>query len=118
MKPLGLEHMRLDQVKDRLEGKGDVADLVGQRLGRQVDALAFEPGALAVQRDMLPKLVEDDRRQKVRADEAARCGVERRGSLADRLAIAAAELLAHRLDHLEAARDLLQRSGDVLTQLR
>lgn len=38
VKPLGLEHMRLDQVEDRLEGEGDVPDLIGQGLGRQTDA--------------------------------------------------------------------------------
>jgi len=118
MKPLGLEHMCLDQVEDRLEGEGDVPDLIGQGLGRQIDALTFEPRALAVQRDVLPELVEHDRRQQLRADEAARRGMERCGSLTDRLAIAAGKLLAHRLDHLEAARDLLQRFRHVLAQLR
>ena len=34
VKPLGLEHMCLDQVKDRLEGEGNVTDLIGQGLGR------------------------------------------------------------------------------------
>lgn len=34
--------------------------------------LTFEPRALAVQRDVLPELVEHDRRQQLRADEAAR----------------------------------------------
>lgn len=77
MKPLGLEHMGLDQVKDRLEGEGDVPDLIGQGPGRQIDALTFEPRALAVQRDVLPELVEHDRRQQLRADEAARRGMRR-----------------------------------------
>ena len=67
---------------------------------------------------MLSKLVEHDRRQQMRAEEAARRGMERRGSLADRLAIPARELLPHRLDHLEASRDLLQRFRHVLAQLR
>lgn len=56
MKPLSLEHMCLDQVEDRLKGEGDVSDLIGQRLGRQIDALTFEPRALAVQRDVCPNL--------------------------------------------------------------
>ena len=38
--------------------------------------------------------------------------------LADLLAIAAGELLAYRLDHLEATRDLLQRLGHILSDLR
>ena len=77
-----------------------------------------EARALAVQRDMLSELVEHDRRQQMRAEEAARRGMERRGRLADRLAIPARELLPHRLDHLEAARDLLERFRHVLAQLR
>ena len=52
------------------------------------------------------------------AEEAARRGMERRGRLADLLAVPAGELLPHRLDDLEAARDLLQRLGHVLAQLR
>src|SRR3546814_4189409 len=43
--------------------------------------------------------------------------MERRRRLTDRLAIAAGELLAHRLDHLPPARDHLQRLGHVLAQL-
>lgn len=54
----------------------------------------------------------------LRADEAARCGMERRRRLADLLAIAASELLAHGLDDLEPARDLLQRLGYILAELR
>lgn len=38
--------------------------------------------------------------------------------LADLLAVAATELLAHRLNHLGPARDLLQRLGHLLVQLR
>src|SRR3546814_16796728 len=43
--------------------------------------------------------------------------MERRRRLTDRLAIAAGELLAHRLDHLPPARDHLQSLGHVLAQL-
>jgi hypothetical protein len=94
-----------------------VTDLIGQRRQRQVDLLALEARALAVERDMHAELVEQDRRQQLWADEAARRGMERRGRLADLLAIAAGELLAHRLDDLEAARDLFQRLGDIFAQL-
>ena len=51
---------------------------------------------------MLSELVEQDCRQQLRAEEAARRGMERRGRLADLLAIPARELLPHRLDDLEA----------------
>ncbi|MGY4437355.1 hypothetical protein ACVW04_000137 [Bradyrhizobium sp. LM2.3] len=72
-----------------------MADLVGQRRQRQVDPLALEARTLAVERDMHAELVEQDRRQQLWADEAARRGMERRGRLADLLAIAAGELLAY-----------------------
>ena len=67
---------------------------------------------------MHAELVEQDRRQQLRADEAARRGMERCRRLADLLAIAAGELFPHRLDQLEPARDLLQRLGHILAQLR
>lgn len=62
---------------------------------------------------MHAEVVEQDRRQQLRTDEAAWRGMERRRHLADRLAIAAGELFAHRLDQLEAARNLLRRLGSV-----
>src|SRR4051794_9783198 len=67
---------------------------------------------------MHAELVEQDRRQQLRPDEAARRGMERRRRLGDLFAIAAGELLAHCLDDLEAARDLLQRLGHNLSDLR
>src|SRR3954471_21307480 len=67
---------------------------------------------------MHAELVEQDGRQQLWADEAARRGMERRRWLADLLAIPAGELLAHRLDDLEAARDLLQGLGHILADLR
>ena len=118
MKALGSEHMALDQVEERHHGESPVTDLIGQRRQRQVDLLALEARALAVERDMHAELVEQDRRQQLRTDEAARRGMERCRRLADLLAIAASELLAHGLDDLEPARDLLQRLGHILAQLR
>ena len=94
-----------------------MADLVGQRRQRQIDPLAFEARALPIERGVHAELVEQDRRQQRRADQAARRGVERRGRLADLLAVATGELLAHRLDQFEAARDLLQRLGHVFADL-
>ncbi len=117
MKALGREHMGLDQVEDWLQGDGSMADLVGQRRQGQVHPLGLEARALTVHRDVLPELVQDDRRQQLQADEAAWRGMERRRRLADIAAIAATELLAHRLDQPEAARDVLQRFGHVLAAL-
>ncbi|MBB4367110.1 hypothetical protein GGD65_008186 [Bradyrhizobium sp. CIR18] len=118
MKALGREHMTLDQLEERHDGEGPVADLVGQRRQRQVDPLGLKAHTLAVERDMHAELVEQDRRQQLRTDEAARRGIERCWRLADLLAIAAGELFPHRLDQLEPARDLLQRLGHILAQLR
>ena len=39
MKALGREHMAFDQVEERHDGEGPVADLVGQRRQRQIDPL-------------------------------------------------------------------------------
>ena len=80
MKALGSEHMALDQVEERHHGEGPVTDLIGQRRQRQVDPLALEARALAVERDMHAELVEQDRRQQLRADEAARRGIEQPGA--------------------------------------
>ncbi len=86
------------------------------RQGRQaeIDALARVAVPLPVQRLVLPILLEDDRRQQVGTCPAPRCRVERRRRLGDRFAMAAGELLTHRLDHLPAARDHGQRLGHVL----
>src|SRR5439155_22952628 len=105
MKALGREHMALDQMEERHDGEGSVADLIGQRRHRQVDPLGLEARALTVERSMHAELVEQDRRQQLRADEAAWRCMERRRRLADRLAIAAGELFAHRFDQFEPARD-------------
>jgi len=66
---------------------------------------------------MLAELVKQDHRQKIGAGPTARDGMERGRGLADLLAIAAGELLAHRLDHFPLARNDLEGLGDVLTQL-
>lgn len=43
-KALGREDMRLDQIKDRQERGGSIPDLIRQRRGRKLDALAFGIG--------------------------------------------------------------------------
>jgi hypothetical protein len=118
MQALGSEHMALDQMEERHNGKGSVTNLIGQRRQRQIDPLALQARTLAVERYVHAELVEQDRRQQLRADEAARRGMERRRRLGDPLAITAGELLAHRLNDLEATRDLLQRLGHILANLR
>lgn len=67
---------------------------------------------------MLPELLEQDHRQKVRSGKATRRHMEGCRRLRDLLARPARELFAHRLDDLPLARDHLQRLGDIFAQLR
>ena len=66
---------------------------------------------------MLAELLEHDHRQQARARPGARNDMERRRRLADLLAVAAGELLAHRLDHLPPARRRLQGPRHILAEL-
>ena len=117
MQSFGGKDMGLDPPDQRLQHRAAGADLVGQ--GGEAERHAF-PGiafGLAVQRLMLAELLEQDHRQEAGAGPAARDDMERRRRLADLLAVAARELLAHVLDHLPLPRDHLQRLGDVLAEL-
>ncbi len=117
MKPLGRHHMRLHQTKDRIERRADRSH--GVRHGRQRDRHAFQGVAfgLTVQRLVLAELFEHDHRQKARARPSSWDNVERRGRLRDLFAIAAGELLAHRLDNLPLTGLRLQRPRHVLPEL-
>jgi hypothetical protein len=117
VQPVGGQDMGLDQRMERLQRRGAGADLVGQRRDAEINALPGIALALAVERLVLPKLLEQDHGQQVRSGKAARGHMERRWRLRDRLATPARELLPYRLDHLPLPRDDLQRFGDVLTQL-
>src|SRR5450759_349227 len=66
---------------------------------------------------MLPKLLEQDHRQKTGTGPAPGDHMERRRSLADLLTVPAGELLADMLDHLPLARNRFQRLGDIFAQL-
>ena len=108
--------MRLDAPQQRCQHGNARAHLVGQ--GRQAERHTL-PGVafgLAVQRLMLPVLLEQDHRQQARAGPAARDHMKGGRRLADLLAVAAGKLLADMLDHLPSPRDHLQRLGDVLAQ--
>ena len=112
MQSLGREDMRFDPPEERLQHRAAGPDLIGQ--GRQAERHAF-PGVafgLAVERLMLPELLEQDHRQQAGTGPAAGDHMERRRRLADLLAVPAGELLADMLDHLPLARDHLQRLGD------
>jgi hypothetical protein len=99
------------------ERRGAGADLVGEGREAELDAFTGVALDLPVQRLVLAELLEEDCRQQVRASPAPRRRVERRRGLADPLAVPAGELLPHGLHHLPAARDHLQRLGDILAEL-
>ena len=67
---------------------------------------------------MLPVLLIDNGGQQVRTRPAPWDRVVRRWRLRELLAVAAGELLAHRLNHLPLARNHLQRLGHVFAHLR
>src|SRR5205814_4532705 len=111
------EDMRLDPPEERRQHRAATTHLVGR--GRQAEGYAL-PGVavgLAVERLMLPVLLEQDHRQQAGAGPTPGNDMERRRSLADLLAVAARELLADMLDHLPLPWDHLQRLGDILAQL-
>src|SRR5205085_9036694 len=72
---------------------------------------------LAIERLMLPKLLEQDHRQKTGTGPTARDHMERGRRLADLLAVPASELLPDMLDHFPLARDGFQRLGESFAQL-
>ena len=111
------EDMRFNTPEDRFQHRAAGPDLVGQ--GRQAQRHAFLGVAfgLAVERLMLPELLEQDHREQAGTGPASGDHMERRRRLADLLAIPASELLAHVLDHLPLARNRFQRLGDGLAQL-
>src|SRR6202007_1269341 len=96
--------MRLDPPQERGQHRTAGADLISQ--GRQAEGDPLPPIALgpAIERLMLPELLEQDHRQQARAGPAACNHVKRRRRLADLLAVAAGELLADMLDHLPLSR--------------
>jgi hypothetical protein len=72
---------------------------------------------LAIERLVLPVLLEHDHGEQARSGKAARQHRERRRRLADLLAVPARELLAHGLHHLPLSRHHLEPLGHVLPQL-
>src|ERR1700751_5615098 len=108
--------MGLDQAKQGIKRSTDLSH--GVCHGRERDRYAFESVALglAVERLMLTKLLEHDHRQQAGAGPSPGDGMEWRGRLADLLAIAAAELLPHRLDHFPLTRRAFQRPGHVFAE--
>ena len=117
MQSFSREDMRFNTPEDRFEHRAAGANLVGQ--GRQAERQAFLGVAfgLAVERLMLPKLLEQDHREQARTSPAPCDHMEWRRSLADLLAVPASELLADMLDHFPLAWDGFQCLSDGLAQL-
>jgi hypothetical protein len=115
---LGRQHIGFETIMERTKGVAAGAHLIGKRREAQRHAFTRIALGLAVQRLMLAELLEQDHGQEIGAGEASRRHMEGRGRLADLLAIAAGELLAHMLDHLPLPRNHLERLGDVLAELR
>jgi hypothetical protein len=106
--------MGFDQRYQRRENCCASTHPVSKRGNAEIDPLTKEALALAVQRLMLAELGVHDRRQQIRTGAAAGNDMEWGRRLCDRLAGPAGEFLPHRLDHLVAARNALQRLGDRL----
>ena len=117
MEPLAGKDMSLDAREDWLHHGANRAHLVGQGRQAQRHALAGIAFGLAVQRLMLAELLERDHRQQAGAGPAAGNHMKGRRRLADRLAVAAGELLTHMLDHLPLPGDHLERRGDIFAEL-
>lgn len=109
--------MGFERLEQRHQRRGAGADLVGERRQAERHAFAGIAFSLAVERLMLAELLEQDHRQQAGTGPTPWGGVERRRSLAGRLAVAAGELLPHMLAHLPLPRHHLQRLGDILAQL-
>ena len=109
--------MRLEALEDRFQHGATGAHLVRHRRQADDHTLTGVAFGLPVKRLVLPKLLEGDHGQQVGTSPATTDNVEGRRRLADRLTVAAAELLADVLDDLPAPWDDLERLGDVLAQL-
>ena len=117
MDPLGREHVRPDRLDQRHQAGGCGADPVGKGADVDLHAFAGVDRALPGERQMLAVLGRQHQGEQVRAGTATGDRVRGGRRLADRLAAAAGDLLAHMLDHLPAPRHAFEGLGDVLAEL-
>lgn len=117
VEPLGGQHMGIVQQGDRPERGADGTDLIGERREAQGDPFRLQSVALAIERLMQSVFLEDEICEKVRTEHAPGRHVEGRRCLADLLALAARDLLAHGTDDLVAGGHLLKRFRDVGRQV-
>ena len=95
MHTLGREHHGFDMPERRFQSDASGPDQISQGRDAERHTLAGKALGLAVERLVLAEFLIGDHRQQAGAGEGARNDVERRRSLADRLAIAAGEFLPH-----------------------
>jgi hypothetical protein len=103
-----------ERINQRRQSRGRRTDPAGQGRGLQADALAGEDLGLAVERQVVVVLRDDDVRQQPGAGAATGDRVVGRRGRDHRLAGPAGELLAHVPDHLEAARHIVEGLGRLL----
>ena len=92
--------MCFDQLIERHQRKGGGTDLIGEGRDAERHAFASEAVGLAVERLVLPILLEEQHGEEAGPGPSARNNVEGCRGLRDLLAVPARELLADRLDHL------------------
>ena len=102
--------MSSDRHDQRHRGRADGADPVGQGAKRRSRRLPGRRSRSAGEREVVPVLRDQHQGQQVGAGTAAGDRMEWRRRLRDRLAGAAAELLADVLDHLPATRHAFEAS--------
>ena len=88
MQALSRQNVAFDQPVQGPQGGGAGADLVSERREAKIHAFSGVAFALAIERLMLTKLLEQDHRQQIGASEAARRHMEGRRRLGDRFAFA------------------------------
>ena len=117
MEAVAAHDMLADQFGQRRQGRGAGADPIGQ--GRDAEIEPFTPEALGltVQGLVIAIFAIENHRQQAGPGPAAQDRMKRRRLLGDLFTGPAAELLAHGLDYLVAARDDFQRLGDILADL-
>ena len=111
------QNVRLDELVDRHQRVSSGADLIGQGRDAERHAFAGKTLGLAVERLVLPILLEQEHGEEAGPGPSARSHVERCRGLCDLLAVPARKLLANRLDYLPGARAHLERLGDVFAEL-
>ena len=117
MEAVAAHDMLADQFDQRRQGRGAGANPVGKRRDAEIKPFTPEALRLTVQGLVVAILGVEDHRQQAGPRPTAHDRMKRRRLLGDLFASPAAELLAHGLDHLVAARDGFQRLGDVLADL-